>query len=165
MVIFRRIEDADWPYIEKIEEEVYVPSLGEELVVLQSKYLASPATCLVAVEESEELAGYCLAYPLDACTVPALNSQTKLGGSVERGNIFIHDLAISAKYQGRGLGAELFAKLCRLIREQGFSSITLVAVQEGPKFWHKLGFTPHSELVADIKEYGVGAQFMVRNIV
>ena len=57
------ITDSFWADILKIQAEAYVDIEPEDLDVLKSKWLSSPKTCAVYMENNNAVSAYLLAHP------------------------------------------------------------------------------------------------------
>ena len=72
---------------------------------------------------------------------------------------YLHDLAISNKARGLGVGQRLLATALDYASREGYEHAGLVAVQDAPAFWQKAGFMP-SPTSKPLGEYGEGAVYM-----
>jgi len=73
--------------------------------------------------------------------------------------LFIHDLAVSKRVAGMGVGKKMVTHLLEKAQAQGFRCALLVAVQNSVPFWHKFGFAQVSVDTANAS-YGADAQVM-----
>jgi len=136
----RSINSADWHEILLIQEECYPQIEPESLEVLRSKWLVSPQTCFV-IELDKQVVGYCLAHPWVVGSPPSL--EQTLVAVTNPDTLYLHDIALSSKVQGKGAGKRAFNALVELARELGLPCISLVAVQGADSFWRRQGFIAH----------------------
>ncbi len=145
-----------WPEILWIQAEVYQDVEPETVEVLQSKWQQSPECCFVYLEDGQVL-GYLLAHAWNSDEPPKLFSP--LPPDSKGSILFLHDLAISVKAHGEGLGTTMIVQLCELARQHTFTQIRLVAVQDSLSFWQKQGLValPKQPVCSS---YGDGATLM-----
>ena len=72
---------------------------------------------------------------------------------------YLHDLAVSSKARGLGVGQRLLARALAFASRAGYRHAGLVAVQDAPAFWRKQGFVP-ADTGKSLVEYGDGAVYM-----
>ena len=145
-----------WAGILKVQAEAYTDLPPEDVVVLKSKWLASPETCAVFLKQYEVL-GYVLAHPWDGDSPPELYKETIINKTGK--NLYLHDLALSNHGRGQGIGKKLIDNLIQKATELNFKRILLVAVQGSGGFWAKFGFMDVSN--RDISPgYGKNATLM-----
>ncbi len=160
--------ESDWHSILRIQAEVYYAIVPESEFVMRSKANCLPETCFVASDSDEQVLGYCLAYPYLPGQTPALGVQLARGKNphsqaTSTANLFLHDLAVDKSAGGRGIAQSLFQHVTVAARSLGFSSMSLVAIQQASGFWSKLGFSPVYNTPMD-SSYATDAQFMSRNL-
>jgi len=153
------VTDAMWPAILTLQEEAYAEVAPESLEVLQSKWQRSPDSCFV-YQDGEQLAGYLLAHSWSGESPPSLFKPLpqKAGSDY----LFLHDLVISQRAAGNGVGSVMTDHLIKTASMLGYGKIRLVSVQDSSIFWKKMGFIPMDTTVC--ASYGAGAQFMQRDI-
>ncbi|WP_348541579.1 GNAT family N-acetyltransferase [Vibrio fluminensis] len=130
--------ESDWDSILRIQAEVYHDGVLEELEVLKSKSIVSPTSCFVCETLEGDIAGYLLSHPWDCSTPPKLFEP--LTSAKGRDQFFIHDMAVSARVQGKGVGRLLIKQVLTLTEKLGMKKINLVAVQGADSYWARLGF-------------------------
>lgn len=135
----------------------------ESMASLEAKRVASPDSCFVAVE-ADQVVGYLISVPGLFAQVPSLNAPVCL--IPENADcLYLHDMAISPKMAGRGIGQALFKVYQHCAQELGFARLTLTAVGDAERFWRKLGFLvqplPLSE--AKVAEYGGQVTYMYQD--
>ncbi len=136
--MIRRIQSADWPSIARIQAESYPREVLESLESLQSHWHVSESTCLVA-EVQGAVVGYILSHPWIRGKIPPLNEiYSSLPANCD--SLFIHDLALSPKYRGSGIGDELVQAVFETASRFGLTHFSLIAVQGSSGFWNRIGF-------------------------
>ncbi|RTR34816.1 GNAT family N-acetyltransferase [Shewanella atlantica] len=153
----RSITSTDWNEILLIQEECYPQIEPESLEVLQSKWLVSPKTCFV-IESDKRVVGYCLAHPWVAGSPPSLE-QTLVAAQTSD-TLYLHDIALSSKAQGKGAGNLAFSALVEHARALALPCISLVAVQGADSYWRKQGFIAHP-IAKSLESYTPDACYMV----
>ncbi|ABZ75542.1 GCN5-related N-acetyltransferase [Shewanella halifaxensis HAW-EB4] len=153
----RTIGPSDWPHILQIQLECYPQIEPESLEVLQSKWQASPQSCFV-LESQDDVIGYCLAHPWVQDSPPSLEQML---AKVDKPNtLYLHDIALSSKAQGKGAGRAALAILIEFARCHHYPNISLVAVQGAHHYWAKQGFKAKS-INKDLSCYPEDACYMV----
>ena len=155
------IEESHWGQIVNIQKESYSDIEPESVSVLKSKWIYSPETCFVYLEDGE-VSGYLLAHPWGDETPPSLSKE--ISENVVTDQLYIHDLAISSKFRGKGIGKLMVNALLSKAHMLGFVKISLVAVQEAERFWSQFGFVERTGPIL-CSSYGVGAVFMHTKVV
>ena len=141
------IDDTLWAGIQHVQAEVYHQIEPESTDTLRSKWLASPGCCFAARARQGHhqthgpVLAYLLAHAWDSETPPKLYQPIAPGAGKGR-YLFLHDLAVSKRAAGLGLGRQMVERLLAVARKQDFAQIRLVAVQGSVPFWRKMGFAP-----------------------
>lgn len=156
----RSIIADDWETILDIQQECYPQIAPESLSVLQSKWRLSPQTCFV-IELDNQPVGYCLAHPWLLGAPPAL--EQVLEALPHSDTLYLHDIALSAKVQGKGAGKRAVDKLVQSATDASLTSISLVAVQGADSYWRKQGFMAR-EIDKSLESYTPDACYMVLGI-
>jgi predicted N-acetyltransferase YhbS len=153
----RQIGDDDWHAIMAIQRLVYGSTLLEAEAVLRSKAELSPGTCLVGVGRDGKVVAYILAHPYPVGKWPNLGAVARAfnGGS----NILLHDLAVHGDASGQGVGTAMFGRVEKAARLRGFSTLSLIAVQNAAGYWRRLGFEAQGHPSPE-KGYGDDARLM-----
>lgn len=154
--MIRNISQNDISDVLYIQKSVYSSLLVETPESIQSKISTSPETCFLKISNNQIIA-YCLAYPYAKYNIPSLNSL--LNDLPLSTNLFLHDLAVLPHYSGKGIASKILSHLFAVIPKMGFTSITLVAVQNSQSFWKKFGFRV-AEGNYQHSSYGKGAVIM-----
>lgn len=146
-----------WQEILAIQTEVYGNGFHEDIEVLKSKWLVSPETCLVYQSENR-IDAYLLAHAWNSELPPKL-FQT-LTPDAKGDILFLHDLAVSSRAKGLGVGGLLVSQLLTIARTKKYTKVILVSVQSSVAFWSKMGFDlVEGEII--INSYGDDARVMV----
>jgi ornithine decarboxylase len=158
--IMRPISAGDWARIAEIEHETYAPlGLSEGIEALRGWGRLSPETCFV-LEVDGGIAGYVLAGPHPAGSVPELGRPPAANASGARTtNLHLHDLTLARSFRGNGLAKLALRRLEREAAARAFASISLVAVGGSAGFWAASGFAPRADV--DVSEgYGTQSTYM-----
>ncbi|WP_151671596.1 GNAT family N-acetyltransferase [Nitrincola schmidtii] len=141
----RQMLYSDMPAVWAVQCACYQQVLEPESIdALEAKRSASPTSCFVVVND-DGVQGYLIAIPWLFAQVPSLNDpscQLPCGADC----LYLHDMAISPKMAGQGIGQMLFSGYQKIARELGFFKLALTAVGDAERYWKKLGFK-----VLDIK--------------
>ena len=149
-----------WDEIAQLQAEVYGADFLEEADVLKRKWEVSPDHCLVYRLESCDIAAYLLAHGWSSPKPPKLFEL--LTSSEGNDQLFLHDLAVSKRLKGLGVGRQMVEQLIRQAKSTGYRKILLVSVQSSVPFWQKMGFVSMDEPVDAC--YGEGAQLMIQQL-
>ncbi|MGS0681014.1 GNAT family N-acetyltransferase [Shewanella sp. 125m-7] len=153
----RQIQPLDWDSILAIQLECYPQIEPESLEVLQSKWHASPESCFI-IESQSQVFGYCLAHPWTLDTPPSLD---QVLSEVKQANtLYLHDIALSSKAQGKGAGRLALTTLVDFAKQQQYPTISLVAVQGAHHYWAKQGFEAKM-IDKDLSCYPEDARYMI----
>ena len=139
-MLIRPICAADWPTIMAIQAQCYVELTPESLTVMQSKWLASPSTCVV-FEQKQQVLAYALVHPWSRADAPSLNCEISTQNT---NSWYLHDMAIALNAQNMGIGKKLIAYVLNLAKTANIDGIGLVAVQGAQSYWQQQGFKPHA---------------------
>ena len=132
----------------------YTEILYESDEVFSNKIRLFPRGCLGYLI-NKELAAYIISFPWSSDLVP-INELISLVKNPRC--YYIHDLAISKKYQNNGIGKLLANEAIKIGEELCFPQTTLVAVQDSDQFWKKLGFSIEEKIIY----YGCNGYKMIR---
>lgn len=152
----RFIQESHWPAISRVQAEAYSQIEPESVAVLQSKWSRSPDLCFV-YEHAQCVQGYVLAHRWHCEPPPKLY---QLLPKAEAGDLlFLHDLALSSRIAGQGVGKALVNRVLAQAKAQGLTQARLVSIQGSEGFWQQFGF----QTVQDVPvcaSYGEDAQLM-----
>lgn len=152
------VDENTWAGILSVQSEVYLQVEPETIEVLQSKWRRTPQCCFVYQYE-ESVLGYLLAHSWDKQAPPKLFKPLPEQSSVLNPYLFLHDLAISEKAAGQGIGSQLVSHLISIAKTMDFDEIRLVAVQGSASFWKTMGFSEVDKQSIS-PTYGEGAKMM-----
>lgn len=154
------IEPSMWDGIARVQSEVYHQIEPESLATLQAKWINSPVCCRVW-REAGRVQAYLLAHRWHSKEPPRLHQV--LPRETPGPYLFLHDLAVSPRLAGQGVGARLVANLLQTVRYLPWTceQIRLVAIQGSVPFWQKMGFVVENRLPTG-SSYGVDATVMRR---
>ncbi|MEU0968181.1 GNAT family N-acetyltransferase [Streptomyces sp. NPDC005917] len=160
-VHIRHITDADWDTIVAMESRAYTAlGLSEGRAELRSRADASPDTCFV-LDVGSGPAGYVLALPYPSFGYPDLGrTEAPALPSRSARNLHLHDIVVTERLRGRGLGQRLLNHLTLTACSRGFERISLIAVGGSEPFWSARGFTAHPGIAPG--GYGTNAVYMSR---
>ena len=150
------ITDKLWPDILRIQREVYSAIEPESLEVMRSKWLHSPEFCFVYRDAEHGVAAYLLAHAWHSRQPPKLHCALPPGSGGDV--LFVHDLSISRKLAGRGVGRRMVQQVLERAIAKGKREALLVSVQASGGFWSRMGFVA-SPQATDIA-YGNKASVM-----
>ncbi len=157
LMAIQKIQDCNWEEILNIQEEAYQQIGSEELNILKNKQEYSPSTCLVSVSKTNEVQGYLLAHPWLGKEPPKLFQA--LPRIYEYDCLYLHDMAVSSRFRGLGVGTNLISHLFSIAKHRQMKRIALVAVQGSSSFWANNGFEVVTGIIVDAS-YGNGAVLM-----
>lgn len=150
---------ADLPRVVEIAAEVH-PGYPEDTEVLIDRLRLYPHGCHALVQ-SGSVNGYVISHPWRDGDPPALNTLlSKLPAAPT--TYYIHDLALLPDARRSGAANAIVVALLDHARQENFTTVTLVAVNNSGRFWRKHGFeVVHDEALAGkITSYGEGARAM-----
>lgn len=152
----------DLPPIMALQASVYPAELFESAQVLASKLSAVPPGwhSLVATD-GDTLCGYVFAYPWNSQSQPQLNHLLVAQQSCDV--LYVHDVAVSGAYAGRGIAHQLLTQMLRQAQQFGLARAMLVAVEGAQGYWSRQGFTAIHEVAAD-PAFGGQAVLMQRDL-
>ncbi len=133
----RNLNNEDLLGVMNLQKQVYSKDLQEEITVFIQILNVFPEG-VFGVFERDKLAGYLFSHPYLLNQSKPLNSQLFLTGT--ENCLYLHDMAISPNYQGKGLTKQLFERFLLTAKNNGFETQCLVAVQNSAIFWGKFGF-------------------------
>jgi len=157
----RTIKESDWDAIMQIQSDAYASHLHEELTVLQSKWIASPASCSVFNNTDDCVLGYLLAHPWQGNQAPKLGEAVVMDTGYSE--VYLHDLAILADARGLSIASQLINHFIIAMQSLGCQRVLLTAVQDSAPFWQQYGFSC-LEHISVCSSYGQGAKLMELNL-
>ena len=161
--IIRLMSSEDLPAVLEIEREVYVSLAPESEEALGSKLKIAPNTCWVSCR-GQSLNGYLIALPWSYAAPPPVLHEPTLILPEPQDTLYIHDLALSLRAQGAGVGMALVIQALEYARGLGLKYSSLIAVQNSSQYWSRFGFRAvvdvSSELAEKLSSYGSAAVYM-----
>ncbi|GAA3038619.1 GNAT family N-acetyltransferase [Kitasatospora albolonga] len=155
--LIRQLADGDWDAVVALEHDAYAADgLSEGREALQSRALASPATCFV-LEQHGEVRGYALSLPYPPLRCPDLARPEST--AFESGNLHMHDMVIAEDLRGRDVAEAFMRYVQARAAEAGFEEISMVAVRGTDILLRLMGYRAHRE-VAVPESYGRRAVYM-----
>lgn len=163
MYKLRAMQARDIPAVMSIQQESYAAEVLEEEAVIRTRFAACPQLAWVA-EDNEGVCAYLFAYHSRVGKITPLDGEFQQ--HAEADCLYLHDLAVSRRANGRGIGPALVRLNLEQARSQQLRYSALVSVQESEAFWARLGYTEHTELeppqVNNLASYQIPAVYMVR---
>lgn len=141
------------------------PDHFEDRACFAERLALFPRGCRALSNPSGEVHGYVFAYPWRADAAPPLNS---LIGDLPRDAavLYLHDLALLRSARGGGRAATAVEDVIQLARDDGWPTVSLVAVNDAAPFWARHGFTITDPpgMGAKLASYGPGSRYMIRRV-
>ena len=161
----RLMTPDDVPAVLAIQDECYLPAVIEDEPSVRARLAASPDSAWVA-EDELGVCAYLVAYR------SLLGKVTPIGGAfdvaADPGTFYLHDLAVSGRVTGRGVGQALLGLACEQAREEGLDHSSLVSIQASREFWQKHGYAVVADLdplaLANLETYGGQGVYMVKRL-
>lgn len=155
----------DLPGLLDVQRACYGDEYVESAEVF-ARRLASPAQCLLVLEDGGRVCAYLAAYD------SRLGKVTPLHGDFEAvpqpDTLYLHDMAVLPRLAGRGLARALLEPLWQQATARGLRQSALVSVQGSQGFWERHGYAmqplPDARQRQRLQAYGAGAVYMVRGL-
>ena len=156
--MWRRMTNADLPSVVAIAAVVH-PTYPEDTAVLAERLTLYPQGCFIH-ERAGKATGYILSHPWRG-EPPALNTLLHALPPAPD-TYYIHDIALRPEEHRKGVGPAIISRLIDHARQEGFGTLSLVAVNGTAPFWRKFGFLPVADarMNAKLQSYGEGVVFM-----
>ncbi|MBR0565035.1 GNAT family N-acetyltransferase [Azoarcus sp. L1K30] len=164
-MIFRRMVADDLDAVMAVQLEAYDAGFIEGRDVLAQRLAAAPETAWVA-SDAVGVCGYLVAYPSQRGKVTALGRGFSVATAPDC--LYLHDLAVSARASGRGVGPELVRLAHAFALSAQLAWSALVSVQDSRAFWKRLGYVedpPSADELAKLDAYPGDARYMARTAV
>ncbi|MGO4388884.1 GNAT family N-acetyltransferase [Microvirga sp. 2YAF29] len=160
---WRPMTSGDLAEVQILADTIHVEH-PEEPRVFAERFKLYPQGCAV-LEVDGNLIGYALTHPWHYGKPPALNSRLEQVPP-DATTYYVHDVALLPEARGKGHAMEIGDWLGRHAGKNGFSNLSLVAVNGSQPFWEKLGFrvTVIPGLESKLQSYGPDAVLMVRDL-
>lgn len=162
--MWRQMRHEDLSAVGQLAEDIHV-NYPEDAEVFAERLRLYPRGCRVYERDGRKL-GYVLSHPWVLFAPPSLNAL--LGALPEESDTYyLHDLALLPEARGTGAAAAIVSELIDVARREGFSNLSLVAVNHSAGFWRKMGWRAALEtemLRNKLASYGADAAYMVYEI-
>lgn len=162
--VYRLATAQDLPALRALQAESYPPAMQESEAVILQRLQQAPATCWIAEDETGAGA-YLLAYPSRLGAVTPLEGGFAVASDAN--TLYLHDLAVSRRMAGRGVGRLLFNLAMEFALARRLPYSALVSVQDSRRYWMKLGYAlsaPAPEYRDCLQGYPQEARYMVKNL-
>jgi predicted N-acetyltransferase YhbS len=161
----RPMGEHDIPAVLAIQAESYAEQLLESAEIIRQRLLACPELAWVA-EDARGVCAYLFGYRSRTGKVTPLDGAFTEPEAADC--LYLHDLAVSRRAAGRGIGPALVQRLLEQGRASHLRYSALVSVQDSEPFWSRLGYSAAAELERsqqrNLASYGVPAVYMVRSL-
>ena len=159
----RPMRRGDIPAVLAIQAEAYRTETLETETTIRGRLAACPDTAWVA-EGNDGVCAYLVGYRSTVGKVTPLDGDF---APLARGDsLYLHDLAVSSRVNGRGLGPALVNAALGHARDRGLRYSALVSVQGSKGFWERLGYAATLQLeqqqAANLATYTGPAYYMVK---
>jgi ribosomal protein S18 acetylase RimI-like enzyme len=165
MLQIRHMTEDDIPALHRIQAECYSPMMQEDDATLRGRLRLAPDTAWVA-EDEVGVCAYLVGYRSRVGKVTPLNGLFDIPANADA--LYLHDLAVSGRCKGRGVGTALVQAACRQAEEEGLAYSALVSVQGSRAFWQGLGYAvwedPGPVVQASLDTYEGPAYYMVKDL-
>lgn len=163
MINVRLMTENDISSVLAIQSECYVAEAIESEVTIRARLRIAP-TCAWIAEDAQGTCAYLVGYPSE------LGKVTPLGNSFDISplptSLYLHDLAVSRRVAGQGVGSLLVRFAFESAQSMGLHHSSLVSVQNSAAFWRALGYREQalSDTVqaAHLGTYPTPACYMVK---
>jgi predicted N-acetyltransferase YhbS len=148
-----------------IQAEAYISETLETEAIIRERFTSCPDTAWVAEGEGGVCA-YLVGYR------STMGKITPLGGDFaplsQSDSLYLHDLAVSRRANGLGLGPALVEAALQQAHREGLNYSALVSVQGSKGFWERLGYAAAHGLEPDqatnLATYAGPAFYMVKTL-
>lgn len=165
MLQIRRMTVEDVAFVNWVQSECYSPFMQEDEATIRERFRLAPDTAWVA-EDEDGVCAYLVGYRSTVGKVTPLNAVFEVPDHPDA--LYLHDLAVSRRGKGRGVGKALVQAACEQAVAEGLSYSALVSVQNSKAFWERLGYAEWAGLSAGQREnlytYEGPAYYMVRDL-
>lgn len=162
---FRLMTQDDVMSVLDVQAHCYAVAMQEDETTLRTRLATAPQSAWVAVDAAGVCA-YLVAYPSSLGKITPLGACFDLTWAPD--SLYLHDLAVSARAKGKGLGPALVRLAWSVGRDLGLGKSTLVSVQQSQGFWRRLGYEPvvplQASQAANLATYLGVACYMARSL-
>lgn len=141
------------------------PDYPEAKSVFEDRFNLYPKGCFV-LQANQTALGYAISHPWPAFTIPALNVELcSIPDNAK--SYYLHDIALLPQARAGGHASIVVGKMAEQARDDGFSTMALVAVNGSQGFWERQGFkvVEHDALTGKLKTYSDDARYMMRELI
>lgn len=124
-----------------VQGEHYSGHFLEPEATLYARWLASPDTAWVA-EDENGICAYLFGYRSVLGKVTPLRGMFEIAEHPD--SLYLHDLAISRRAAGRGVGTQLVRLAWELARRERLKYSSLVSLAPARPFWERLGYREYA---------------------
>jgi ribosomal protein S18 acetylase RimI-like enzyme len=162
-VAWRAMTAYDLPAVQGIADTVHV-DFFESPEVLSERLSLYHNGCYL-LEVGEKPAGYVVSHPWLYGNLPPLNTLLKRLPA-EPDTYYLHDLCLLPVARRIGAASKIVDALLKHAVAEGYSTMTLVAVNGSIPFWQRHGFeiTEIDELYGKLLSYEAAASYMVKKL-
>jgi GNAT superfamily N-acetyltransferase len=140
----KQLSVQDIPAVLEVQVQCYIPELNERGDTFLKKLRLFPKGCMGYWQDSL-LGAYVFSHPWKTGEIVPLDfGLNSLPADADC--LYIHDLAVSPRLRGKGVGNQLVQQLFKIADSLGIKDFTLVAVQDSEPFWSKYGFRIREEM-------------------
>ncbi|PYE88714.1 GNAT family N-acetyltransferase [Phyllobacterium leguminum] len=158
---WRLMRGEDIPAVSAMAAAIHTDFFEDDAVYIERLKLY-PAGCFV-LEGAGGLIGYAISHPWRQFRIPTLNTLLwQLPDDSD--TYYLHDIALLPEGRSGGLAARVVAVMVEQATRDGFTTMSLVAVNGSAGFWQKQGFSivDAPELGEKLRTYSGDARFMMR---
>lgn len=163
-LLWRSMTEADIDGVVTVARQSF-PDHFESRACFENRLAICPAMSFVLADADDAVRGYLFAYPWKGETAPPLNTLIEaIPADADR--VYLHDLALNPEARGGGHTRAIVERLVDQARTEGWTTMSLVAVNDATAFWQQMGFQPVTSpaLAEKLASYGDDARYMVRTI-
>lgn len=162
-LLLRRLTRADLPAVMAVQADCYTPAMVEPEDTLRRRLAVAGDFAWVAAAD-EDVRAYLVGYPSRLGKVTALGAAFTVAADPDC--LYLHDLAVSPRAAGSGLGPALVRHAWAAAQDRGLAQSALVSVQDSRPFWERLGYEDAGATDAAgraaLASYGGGACYLRR---
>lgn len=164
MISLRLMSETDISAVLSIQSECYVTEAIESEAAIRARLRIAPSCAWIA-EDAHGACAYLVGYPSRLGKVTPLGSSFDVSPSPT--SLYLHDLAVSRRVAGQGVGSLLVRFALDAAQRAGLSHSSLVSVQNSAAFWRSLGYREQeltdAAQAAHLGTYPAPACYMVRS--
>lgn len=162
-MVWASMQPAEFSAVYELSKIIH-PGFPESYAVMEEKFRLYPEGCFFCRIDGVPF-GYAQTHPWDGVHLPALN--TLLGAvPADTPHYYLHDIALLPGARRGGHGREIVELIRRHALAQGFTSLSLVAVNGSVPFWQRQGFSvcAPGQYAEKLASYGEDARLMAWHV-